>query len=648
MPAIPTIFRNVLYKTFGAIIQAIDYINQIFFKNIPYENFLHYYDEEDGLDYRNAFLECVSYCQSNKKTVFMPEGTYYISGVVTITGDISIYAPNVLIQSDIINGNFLIIQGSVGSFMAVTESLERGQNYIKSTLASSLTAGDLLHVKSDQPFTNIVGYNESVGRGEMAIVRNVDTVNSVVFLHNGLESDYSIDNWDDAREEPAVSTPANVGIAKVTPAKVNLIGNPKIINTTTDYDTEGNDDCNGLRLVYLKDVNLDITIENFPQRLLELTHCYSGVVNFNGRGAARDSSESGDGSPGYGLEIKGVTMNVKLNCQISGCRHPVVHNGLDGVAWNNEINGVLYGARGNACIDSHSPLGSMKVGIATLIGGDLVRIEDSLNSEYDLATGSKAVPLGIEYGGKYNYINDVTFKNISTCFLHREQCAVDEIIINNVQYDNCVTLIAFRNTGNETSYVNKFSIGKIRGTKLTNMMQYYHRVFKGKEIIFNDAEIDGKLMSVFSGARSDSDKVSFIFNNLLSRKHADFTAGQFIYLVANSKCVDEIRLNGKVIDHDKLIDLSSTSEINDIIINGLRYDGEDLINIQGDVEADRCNLVSILNSQIETTNTNLLNFEEADQTLKNLIYDNNYVKGATQITNGTATNNIGGNTIFDN
>lgn len=602
-----------------------------------------------GEDYREAFLALIDYCQENKTIAYFPHGNYYISGIIDIEGDITIIGDNVTILSDLSTaGTFINITGSIGTYSTVTETAVRGRNYIKSTLAQSLSPDDLIKIRSDRPFGSVVGYNEDVGRGEMCVVRNVDTTNNIIYLHSMMLDDYDITGWDDAREEPAAATPSNVRVAKVDSARVSIKG-ITIKNTTENYNT-GEAQPTGIKLSYVRDMNIDVSVLNFAQLAVNISHCYDGFLNATIYGAARSSASTGDGSPGYGVNIGGTTMNVRISGTISGCRHAVTHNAEDGVGWNNVISITGYGARSNAVIDCHYPWGSFVADGCELNGGSMTVIEKSLDTEYDVDTGVRSTPYGIQFGARDNIIRNCSFNNVAMCILPRAEADIETLIIDGLQMRRCGTGIAFRE-GNTISDWKQASISNVIGIRVGIMISYAHGMFSGSHINFNNIECDGTLLYIHDGNRDSADKINFTLRNIKCVRY-DWGAAytNMITYATGAECIGVLSITGVYVkNYTNFFVLAATTEIEKIILNEIDSDTTNLITIAGDSGVnDRVELLSLTNSFIKTTNTRAFDFDEDAQTIKNLIYSNVYAVGTTSITNGTATNNIAGDTIFDN
>lgn len=592
-------------------------------KQPSFKSILDFYSESDGSDYRTAFLALITYCQANNKVAYLPKGEYYMSGVFAITGDISIYSDNAVLLSDITALTFLTFTGSLGSYVAVSEAAVKGQNYLKTTLEPSIN--DLIRIKSTEAFGDVIGYNESVGRGEMSVVRNI--YNGVVFLHTALRDNYN----------------TVITVAKVTSAKVNISGKLTVKNITENYEADG-DSCNGVMFKWVRDLSANIDVINFPQRLIQLFDCYSGIINTNSYGAVRRSNQTGDGSPGYGVEIKGTTMFVRINGTIHGCRHSIVHNGYEGVAWDNTIAIIGSSSRASSVIDSHYPCGSMIVDGSVCIGGkNIVRIEDSINSEYNIDTGDKAEGFGISYGAREVIIRNTSFHNCHAGIIPREYFDVDNVVIDNVEFFNCTYNIAFRQIVDAIQSYTKsdFIIRNVYATGGLFIL-FSLDFFQCKRLTLDNIRLkDTVLFYSYATIIAANDPIDLVINGLV----AESTTGVFI---AAGDMIKDIKISNATIKGYTSM-LSSGVDHNNLILSNVEFNGDTMVSITGDVETDRFNLVMINGLIAETTEINLINFAESGQVIDNLIYDGIYAVGATAITNGLPTTSKEGlNVIFDN
>lgn len=584
-------------------------------------------DFYDGAgDYREAFLDVIAYCQTNNKTIYFPPGTYYISGTFTISTDINIQADNAIIQSDITTGAFITFSGSIREYASISESLVKGQNHIKTTLEPNVN--DLIKIRSDQPFGSVVNYNEDVGRGEMAVVRNV--YDGVVFLHNAIMDDYSNANWDDERESPALSTIADIRIAKVTPISVNITGKLTIENTTTDYSADG-DSCDGIRFEYCRDININLTVVNFMQRLIKVRHCYSGVVNINGYGASRRSDQTGDGSPGYGVEIIGTTMNIAINGTLSGCRHCVVFNGEEGVPWSNPIKIIGYGARSAGIIDAHYPCGNLIVDGSILKGGSMVVIENSINPAYDVDTGAKSTPYGIVYGARDVIIRNTTITGCNTGILPRNNFDVENVEITNVYFQDCTYGATQRVKDSAESTIKNITF---RNITISNGMLYRHNkdYFDGERIIMeNITLINSRLFGEAIGTETKTNVVELICSNINGYgPYSMIAVGDGIHLISLNNSITK--------DFDNLI--YGSNILTSIILNGIKTDADRLMYFIADITGTRIETLMINSVLYTGIGSYLVEFAEVLQEIETFFASNIMATGVSGETNGVVTNEM--------
>ncbi|WP_411738672.1 hypothetical protein [Peribacillus sp. S4] len=273
----------------------------------------------------------------------------------------------------IVKGNNVILQGggktvvnvlgSIGNYLPLTADVNRGDQTVSSTLAPSLSPGDLVKIISDGIFSQAEPDRK---QGEMHIVQSV-TGKQIKF------SDLMFDSYTLAN---------NARIAKVNPTTFSISNGVKIKNTATSVDED-----RGMSITYAYRPNVQCSFERCGYGGLFLNDCYAPVADVVVNDASHTESPSAFTS--YGVSVNNATMYSQIKGTLNYCRHCIAHGGteLGGVAWESTVEVKASGntdITGNAVLDAHGSTGSVYFFNC--------KIDNSL--------------IGIKANARYNYIKN--------------------------------------------------------------------------------------------------------------------------------------------------------------------------------------------------------------------------------------------------
>lgn len=150
----------------------------------------------DGLSDSAAFNDCLAVAVADSGTMFIPEGNYKVPffGITTVGGKVKIISDNAVIDATSATGNYVIdIRGTLSDTDALDASPSKSDTVITSSLASSLSRGDLVLIKSSVEWHKAATVGNQV-KSEIVEVNGIDGTD--IWLKAPLFDDYDADSCE--------------------------------------------------------------------------------------------------------------------------------------------------------------------------------------------------------------------------------------------------------------------------------------------------------------------------------------------------------------------------------------------------------------------------------------------------------------------
>lgn len=289
-----------------------------------------------GFDNTTAFNAAFA---SDSKEIFVPQGTYEVSGQLNLPSDTSVWSKGAVLDfSRMANGTALNEKvglksaGTKNSPLTISNAITQWSRVITGiSSTSTLAAGDLVLIQNTEPHAPGSVRTDRV-KGELNVIKTVDSASQVT-LETGAVFAY--------------------GITGLVIEKVNPVANVEIDGLVFKMKGIGSAH-SGIRVEYGRNVRIrNCRVLGGEDKGISLASVYNGQVS---KCVVRDStSPSAIGNTGYGISpVEGSRYITIDGNYIENCRHFVAGGGYWPTVHVDVINNVGFKAS-DAGFDCHEP-----------------------------------------------------------------------------------------------------------------------------------------------------------------------------------------------------------------------------------------------------------------------------------------------------